>query len=223
MGDLTDKKKWLISFSLVYNSGLYINVSQPTEFSKLIYTVLSYVYEIYLLATFDVQNGSLEVKKNARNVCFTCYFVNGSEVQGCFVKYKCLNTDFSGNITIMRASEHNNTKAFMYVTGIHSSTYNVTFYDVDHNNITYENDYAVILTYQTVNDISSLHMTSMSSVPSSVYITSSSVPTLSLTTPCTDCDSSKLLYYCHCICSFITIGGTNQDHLLIIIPGCEFI
>ena len=98
MGDLPDKKKWLISFSLVYNSGLYINVSQPTEFSKLIYTVLSYVYETCLLATFDVQNGSLEVKENARNVCFTCYFVNGSEVQGCFVKYKCLNTDFNGNI-----------------------------------------------------------------------------------------------------------------------------
>ena len=43
---LPDKKKWLISFSLVYNSGLYINVSQPTVFSKLIYyIVLSYVYE----------------------------------------------------------------------------------------------------------------------------------------------------------------------------------
>ena len=36
MGVLPDKKKWLISFSLVYNSGLYINVSQPTVFSKLI-------------------------------------------------------------------------------------------------------------------------------------------------------------------------------------------
>ena len=30
MGALPDKKKWLISFSLLYNSGLYINVSQPT-------------------------------------------------------------------------------------------------------------------------------------------------------------------------------------------------
>ena len=36
MGVLPDKKKWLISFSLVYNSGLYINVSQPNEFSKFI-------------------------------------------------------------------------------------------------------------------------------------------------------------------------------------------
>ena len=40
MGVLPDKKKWLISFSLVYNSGLYINVSQPTVFSKLISIVL---------------------------------------------------------------------------------------------------------------------------------------------------------------------------------------
>ena len=37
MENLPDKKKWLISFSLVYNSELYINVSQPTVFSKLIY------------------------------------------------------------------------------------------------------------------------------------------------------------------------------------------
>ena len=122
----------------------------------------------------------------------------------------------------MRASEHNNTKAFMCVTGIHSSSYNVTFYDLDPNNVIYEDDYAVILTYQSVNDIPSPHMTSTSSVPSSVDIISSSVPTPSLTT-CTDCDSSKLLYYCHCICSFITIVGTNQHHLPIIIPGCEFI
>ena len=199
MGDLPDKKKWLISFSLVYNSGLYINVSQPTEFSKLIYTVLSYVYETCLLATFDVQNGSLEVKKTTGEVCFSCYFVNGSQAKGCFVKYKCLKTDFNGNTTILRLSLHTS-KGIKCVTGIHSSTYNVTFYDVDHNNITYEDDYAVILTYQTVNDISSLHMTSMSSVPSSVDIISSSVPTPSLTTPCRDCDSSKLLYYCHCIC-----------------------
>ena len=199
MGDLPDKKKWLISFSLVYNCGLYINVSQPTEFSKLIYTVLSYVYKNCLLATFDVQNGSLEVKKTTGDVCFSCYFVNGSEAQGCFVKYKCLNADFNGNTTIMRLLL-NTSKAIKCVTRIQSSTCNVIFYDLDLNNIIYADDYAVILTYQSVNDISSFHMTSMSSVPSSVDIISSSVPTLSLTTPCTDCDSSKLLYYCHCIC-----------------------
>ena len=199
MGVLPVKKKWLISFSLVYNSGLYINVSQSTEFSKLIYTVLSYVYETCLLATFDVQNGSLDIKETVGDVCFSCYFINGSQAQGCFVKYKCLNTDFNGNTIILRLSLHTS-KGIKCVTGIHSSTYNVTFYDLDPNNVIYENDYAVILTYQTVNDISSLHMTSMSSVPSSVYITSSSVPTLSLTTPCTDCDGSKSLYYCHCIC-----------------------
>ena len=65
-----------MSFSLVYISGLYINVSQPTEFSKLIYTVLSYVYETCLLATFNVQNGSLEVANSTTGeVCFIFYFV----------------------------------------------------------------------------------------------------------------------------------------------------
>ena len=81
MGVLPDKKKWLISFSLVYNSGLYINVSQPTVFSKLIYyIVLSYVYETCLLATFVVQNGSLKVTNSTTGeVCFTCHFVTGSQ------------------------------------------------------------------------------------------------------------------------------------------------
>ena len=91
----------------------------------------------------------------------------------------------------MKSSVH--TKAIKCEPGIHSSTYNVTFYDLDYNNTIYEDNYAVILTYQSVNDTSSLHMTSMSSVPSSVDIISSSVPTPSFTTPCTDCDSSELL------------------------------
>ena len=88
IGVLPGKKKWLISFSLVYNSGLYINVSQPTVFSKLIYyIVLSYVYETCLLATFDVQNGNLEViDSTIGEVCFTCYFVIGSQSHGCYTE-----------------------------------------------------------------------------------------------------------------------------------------
>ena len=177
MGDLPDKKKWLISFSLVYNSGLYINVSQPTVFSKLIYyTILSYVYETYLLATFDVQNGSLEVMDTTTGeVCFTCYFVTGSQSQGCFVKYESHKADFNGNTTIAkRSADRNATKC---VTGIHSSTYNVTFYDVDHNNTIYEDKYAIKLTYQSVTGLS--FSTSTLTVPS----TSS------------DSDNCKLLYH----------------------------
>ena len=145
---------------------------------------LSYVYETCLLATFDVQNGTLEVKKTTGEVCFSCYFVNGSQTQGCFVKYKCLRTDFNGNTTIMKISvdTRNATKC---VIGIHSSVYTVTFYDLDYNNLIYEDDFAVKLTHQSVN-----YLSSMSSVPLS---------SPSLTTPCVDCDSSKLLCYCHCI------------------------
>ena len=149
MGDLPDKKKWLISFSLVYNSGLYINVSQPTEFSKLIYTVLSYVYETCLLATFDVQNGSLKVRDSTTGkVCFTCHFVTGSQAQGCYVEYKCIEADFNGNVTIKRTSMETN--ATTCVNRIYTCNYNVTFYDVYHNNTIYKYDYAVKLVNRSV-------------------------------------------------------------------------
>ena len=177
MGDLPDKKKCLISFSLVYNSGLYINVSQPTEFSKLIYTVLSYVYETCLLATFDVQNGSLEViDLSVGEVCFTCHFVTGSQSQGCYIEYKCLKTSFNGNVTINRISVDTST-ASKCVTGIYTSNYNVTFYDMDENNVPYTTEYAVKLTNQSVSGLST-------------PLTTSPSPTL-----CMECNNSKLLYY----------------------------
>ena len=187
MGDLPDKKKWLISFSLVYNSGLYINVSQPTEFSKLIYTVLSYVYETCLLATFDVQNGSLEViDLTVGEVCFTCHFVTGSQSQGCYVEYKCIEADFNGNVTINRTSVDDST-ASKCMTGIYTSNYNVTFYDMDENNTYYRQDYATRLTDQSVSGLS--FSTTISSVSSSTnVILSSPSPTLY-----TDSDNSKLL------------------------------
>ena len=170
---MTDKKKWLISFSLVYNSGLYINVSQPTEFSKLIYyTILSYVYETCLLATFDVQNGSLEViDSTIGEVRFICHFVIGSQSQGCYIEYKCLKMDFNGNITIVRKlTETNATKC---VNGIYTCDYNVTFYDVDYNNTIYEDDYAVKLTNQSV--------TGLSPIPSTIIPVLTTIPNQSVT------------------------------------------
>ena len=196
MGDLPDKKKWLISFSLVHNSGLYINVSQPTVFSKLIYyIVLSYVYETCLLATFDVQNGSLEVKNStAGEVCFTCHFVTGSQSQGCYVEYKCLRTDFNGNISINRTSIDTSSKC---VTGVYRSVYNVTFYDMDYNNVPYTTEYAVKLTNQLITGLSPIPtLTTTSSVlviNTSSLITNVISSSPSPTTLCTDCDNSKLL------------------------------
>ena len=186
MENLPDKKKWLISFSLRYNSGLRINVSQPTVFSKLIYyIVLSYVYETCLLATFDVQNGSLEVTKSTTGeVCFTCHFVNGSRSQGCYIEYKCLKTDFNGNVTINRIPVDTNTGS-KCVTGIYTSNYNVTFYDMDYNN-----ESAFQLTYQHVDGLSP----TSSSMVFSMNTTNIDISLLPTTTLCPNCDNCKLLY-----------------------------
>ena len=186
MGDLPDKKKWLISFSLVYNSGLYINVSQPTVFSKLIYyIVLSYVYETCLLATFDVQNGSLEViDSTTGEVCFTCHFVNGSQSQGCYIEYKCLKTDFNGNVTINRTSVDTTTSS-KCVTGVHRSVYNVTFYDLDYNE-----ESAFQLTHQHVNGLSP----TSSSMLFSMTTTNIGISPSPTSTLCPNCDNCKLLY-----------------------------
>ena len=196
MGDLPDKKKWLISFSLVYNSGLYINVSQPTEFSKLIYTVLSYVYETCLLATFDVQNGSLEViDSTVGEVCFTCHFVTGSQSQGCYVEYNSLIIDYySGNITIVRTPVDTST-ASKCVTGIYTSNYTVTFFDLDDNNNIFIEEYAVKISHQHVDGLSSPTLSIPTSTSSNITITtlSSPSPTLCLQ----NCDSSKLSHYYH--------------------------
>ena len=183
MGDLPDKKKWLISFSLVYNSGLYINVSQPTKFSKLIYTVLSYVYETYLLATFDVQNGSLKViDSTVGEVCFTCHFVTGSQSQGCYVKY---NSDYySGNITIVRTSV-DISRASKCVPDIYTSNYTVTFYDMDYNE-----ESAYRLTDQHVDGLSPISSTMVHSMTTTNIVISSSATT----TSCPNCDNCKLLY-----------------------------
>ena len=43
-------------------------------------------------------------------ICFTCYFLKGSQSQGCYIEYNSLITDYySGNITIVRTSVDDST------------------------------------------------------------------------------------------------------------------
>ena len=150
-----------------------------------------------MLATFDVQNGNL--RKESGHICFTCYFHLGSQSQGCYIEYNSLITDYySGNITIMTSSVNTST-ASKCVTGIYTSNYNVTFYDMDYNNVPYTTEYAVKLTNQSVTGLSpSLTPTLTTTSSVTVIITLSSITNVissspSPTTLCTDCDNSKLL------------------------------
>ena len=83
------------------------------------------------------------------------------------------------------------------VTGIYTSNYNVTFYDMDYNNVPYTTEYAVKLTNQLVTGLSPIPtLTTTSSV--AVIITLSLITNVissspSPTTLCTNCDNSKLL------------------------------
>ena len=83
------------------------------------------------------------------------------------------------------------------VTGIYTSNYNVTFYDMDYNNVPYTTEYAVKLTNQSVTGLPPIPtLTTTSSVV--VIITLSSITSVissspSPTTLCTNCDNSKLL------------------------------
>ena len=98
----------------------------------------------------------------------------------------------------MRTSVDDST-ASKCVTGIYTSNYNVTFYDMDYNNVPYTTEYAVKLTNQSVTGLSpplTPTLTTTSNV--TVIITLSSITnvissSLSLSTLCTDCDNSKLL------------------------------
>ena len=120
-------------------------------------------------------------------VCFTCYFLKGSQSQGCYIEYNSLITDYySGNITIERTSVDTST-ASKCVTGIYTSNYNVTFYDMDYNNVKYTTEYAVKLTNQTVSCLPIPIQTSSTSHPSFTNQSmSSSSPT-----------NSESLLYCH--------------------------
>ena len=92
----------------------------------------------------------------------------------------------------MRTSVDTST-ASKCVTGIYTSNYNVTFYDMDYNDVPYTTEYAVKLTSQPVIGLSPPIQSTQSSISSSVTITTLS--SLSLTTRCTGCDNSKL--YCY--------------------------
>ena len=125
--------------------------------------------------------------------CFTCYFLEGSQSQGCYIEYNSLITDYySGNITIVRTSINTST-ASKCVTGIYTSNYNVTFYDMDENNNIYMKEYAVKLTNQSIIGLSPPSPPTPTSISSSVTTTtlSSPSPTLCLQ----NCDDSKLSYY----------------------------
>ena len=97
--------------------------------------MLNFYFIILSIATFDVQNG--RINSTTREVCLTCYFLEGSQSQGCYIEYNSLITDYySGNITIVRTSVDVSI-ASKCVTGIYTSNYNVTFYDMDYNNAPY--------------------------------------------------------------------------------------
>ena len=151
-----------------------------------------FVIYTLLLATFDIQNGSLT--EDSGQVCFTCYFLEGSQSHGCYIEYNSLITDYySGNITIVRTLIKSST-ASKCVTRIYTSNYNVTFYDMDYNNVPYTTEYAVKLTNQSVTGLSPITtitiVSTLNVLLSSTNIISSSSPSPTLHT-----DNSKLLYY----------------------------
>ena len=148
-----------------------------------------------MIGTFDVQRGTLVVTNSTiGEVCFTCYFVEGSQSQGCYIEYNSLITDYySGNITIMRRLVNVST-ASRCVTGIYTSNYNVTFYDMDYNNVPYTTEYAVKMTNQSVtglSPISTLTTTSSVTIINTLSSITNVISSSSPTTLCTDCDNSK--------------------------------
>ena len=80
------------------------------------------------------------------------------------------------------------------VTGMYTSNYNVTFYDMDYNNVPYTTEYAVKLTNQLVTGLfpttTITIVSTLNVLLSSTNIISSSSPSPTLHT-----DNSKLLYY----------------------------
>ena len=60
---------------------------------------LTQTSETCLLATFDVQNGSLKVTDSTvGEVCITCHFVTGSQAQGCYVEFKSHKHEVKGHL-----------------------------------------------------------------------------------------------------------------------------
>ena len=83
------------------------------------------------------------------------------------------------------------------VTGIYTSNYNVTFYDMNYNNVPYTTEYAVKLTNQSVtgliNQSTSTTITIVSTL--NVLLSSTKIMSSSSPSPTKYTDNSKLLYY----------------------------
>ena len=83
------------------------------------------------------------------------------------------------------------------VTGIYTSNYNVTFYDMDYNNVPYTTEYAVKLTNQSItgliNQSTSTTITIVSTL--NVLLSSTKIMSSSSPSPTKYTDNSKLLYY----------------------------
>ena len=90
----------------------------------------------------------------------------------------------------MRTSVDTST-ASKCVTGIYTSNYNVTFYDMDYNNVPYTTEYAVKLTNLSLTGLSPPLTPTLTIISSVTIIITLSSP--SPTTICTDCNNSKLL------------------------------
>ena len=140
-----------------------------------------------MIGTFDVQRGDLAVENTTTGkVCFSCHFVEGSQAQGCYIEYKCLYSYYNGNVKIERLP---NGTTRQCKKGVHTSNYNVKFYDVEQDDNIYNEFFAYELTDQSVNGLppsAVITVASTSSVPTMTEATS--LPTSTL---CMNCDNSK--------------------------------
>ena len=126
-------------------------------------------------------------------VCFICYFLEGSQSQGCYIEYKCIDADYNVNITIERTTSNAN-NATDCVEGVYTCKYNVTFYDLDENSESYLKEYALKLTNQIVSGLPVPVQTSTSYIYITTLTTlSSSSSSPSPTVLCTNCTNSKTL------------------------------
>ena len=154
--------------------------------------VLYFILKWFSLATFDVQNGNAMVNSTTGEACFTCYFLEGSQSQGCYIEYNSLITDYySGNITIVRTSV--DVSSASKCVSLSTSNYTVTFYDLDYNNVPYTTEYAVKLTDQLMISPIAPIQTSTSFIILPTHITSLASSTLLPTIQCTNCTNSKSL------------------------------
>ena len=139
-------------------------------------------------------------------VCFTCYFIEGTQSQGCYIEYKCIETDYNGNITIER-KPLNAKNASNCTKGIFTGNYNVAFYDLDESSESYSNEYALKLTNQNISGLPVPVQTSTSYtyLKTLTTLSSSLSPPLS-TVLCTNCTNSRTLCQNHInsACTFPT-------------------